>query len=1610
MNHCHHERRKCATALRRGQGVLAPAWADRLWGVAAVLACLSLCIPLALGQPKMAFARGGLVMLRPGGMASGVAPGGIVPLVNADDEYARYLRKAERLIKDGHFAPAIELLQAFIRKRDSGVVASGDGRQFVSLWLTANRLIGTMPAKGLRRYRTLFDPPAQQLYRQAVASSDTAALRRVVHDYLHSSYGAKALDALGTIYFDRGRFFRAARSWRQGLEVAPQRTDKPLVLAKIATAYHLAGDAEAADEVVRKIKADHAGATAVLGGKKQSIAAFLARVQTMKPVGRTAQGAGRTTWSGLAGAADGMTVMDVSDVVLMPRWRKPLLLENPSLPGDLVVLKHDLTPSYQMHYSSSTRMTTSASLRDGHIDVVTMRSNRRSAFVCPPALYPVISGELIVCRTDKAVMAYEAFTGEEKWHSEAFPMYRDMSGISIRSYSYGYGTKVGDRGWNTVTVADGKVFAIGNFRPSLSSNQLNAALRQYANDKKRAALLADTSNLTAMSLKGGKRLWEIGHLAGGNDEILRSCKFISLPTYYRGQLYVMAMYLESYYVICLDASNGRVVWKASVSQAPAINMRSGYFSYLLERGSGPAVADGQVFALTNAGVVAAFDAETGQTLWAHQYPSRSAQGLSSYPGSTTTSVFNPANPVIVCRGQVICLPADSTNVLALSVDDGSLSWEADRKGQRYLSSIDDRRVLLSAPGQLVLATARRAAVRKLYPAGNVDNKGIVGRPAVTPIEAVSSGRGRLWRLNLADYHTETADLGHPGGLLGNLVSTEGKLIAANALGLCAYFNYDHARQRLSQQIAQALGSQKPKLVFKRAQLAFNAKRFGDARDDLLRCSQLAETENDQQLPFSIRPWLYRVYVALGNRAKTLPEMLAMFRQARDYGETAQEKAHMLLRLAKYHERAGSLAQAVSLAQELGEKYAAEELVDVKIGPEADDMVRFGSDRNRIRGKQLAQGFVERLIELNGRELYTQFDGRAAKALAEARKLNDPEAMEAVARRWEHSASADDALMAAAEAYYKRALPLHEESKKLDARAKKLGPEGRDLAEQAAAKAKEAETSYSRAVQYLAEVANRSDSDLRLKANVAVAVIYARRGYDTTAAITCDETRRLCKQNKSWSLDAQITFGEISGTVESILKSVESGKLPTPVVRRKDVSAISLPLRKIFTVADPSAQILRDQYFHPVRMGQYIFVVKGKDVLLFDTLAANAEAAVRWSGLTTADPAEQEKYYSYPPGWRMVGALSGDNKVLVIADRKSVTGLDVQSGKVAWRKALSDIGIPKFGSISVGSGVMVLAGQGGSLTCLDIATGAERWRASLGGQFQYISGSPQIGAGVVLTTNSKGREITCHSVRTGKLLARWTASRYAQAAVSNRGFIVLMIDGTLSVREIDRLARPPIWTCKYAENRQVGGKAVEDFAAILRVSDDRIVVSPGQATNKIEVRSLTAAGQIMARIETSEVGGRPGLPADAWFDNGHLYVACSMVSIGRRKQAYGLFSSAQGLSIQKFSLDGAKDSTRAIWSRDLDIDPDPRNKGQVVPLTVTASHVVAFVKHYQTTRPIEAFVLDVRTGKTLEKIDLVSGVQDVTARTKRQGMIGPPVMTNGRLCVETCEGITVYGGQ
>ena len=206
---------------------------------------------------------------------------------------------------------------ALIVRTDCGFVGTSDGRRYLAMGHRANQIIGSMKPKGLKLYRALYTPQAEQLYERAVVACDETALRHVAYRYRHTRYGPKALAMLGAISFDRGRFAQAGRYWRQTLAARPAKMSEALLLAKIVVASHLAGEARQADEATALLKKRFPQAKGALAGREELLLAFSIRVRKM-PVAKNALRDPRTDWPGLGGFADGLARMSDCDVVLTP--------------------------------------------------------------------------------------------------------------------------------------------------------------------------------------------------------------------------------------------------------------------------------------------------------------------------------------------------------------------------------------------------------------------------------------------------------------------------------------------------------------------------------------------------------------------------------------------------------------------------------------------------------------------------------------------------------------------------------------------------------------------------------------------------------------------------------------------------------------------------------------------------------------------------------------------------------------------------------------------------------------------------------------------------------------------------------------------------------------------------------------------------------------------------------------------------------------------------------------------------------------------------------------------------------------------------------------------
>jgi hypothetical protein len=102
------------------------------------------------------------------------------------------------------------------------VIESAGEALFVDLRQFCQRRLAALPAEARALYRSRVDGQAERWYRQGAATRQRSLLRRVVDQAFCSSWGDDALDLLGDLAFQDGRFDEALATYRQLVPDHPQ--------------------------------------------------------------------------------------------------------------------------------------------------------------------------------------------------------------------------------------------------------------------------------------------------------------------------------------------------------------------------------------------------------------------------------------------------------------------------------------------------------------------------------------------------------------------------------------------------------------------------------------------------------------------------------------------------------------------------------------------------------------------------------------------------------------------------------------------------------------------------------------------------------------------------------------------------------------------------------------------------------------------------------------------------------------------------------------------------------------------------------------------------------------------------------------------------------------------------------------------------------------------------------------------------------------------------------------------------------------------------------------------------------------------------------------------
>ena len=135
----------------------------------------------------------------------------------AIDDFDRFGRRGawERALK-ALYTISEDQAQRFIDGEKGFIIPVARKRRLV---------LAALPAAGRAAYRLFYDADAKKLFDEAEGPTELKTLERIYSAYFSTSIGDNAADRLGDLYFELGRFDRAADCW---LDVLRERTDTDL--------------------------------------------------------------------------------------------------------------------------------------------------------------------------------------------------------------------------------------------------------------------------------------------------------------------------------------------------------------------------------------------------------------------------------------------------------------------------------------------------------------------------------------------------------------------------------------------------------------------------------------------------------------------------------------------------------------------------------------------------------------------------------------------------------------------------------------------------------------------------------------------------------------------------------------------------------------------------------------------------------------------------------------------------------------------------------------------------------------------------------------------------------------------------------------------------------------------------------------------------------------------------------------------------------------------------------------------------------------------------------------------------------------------------------------
>jgi outer membrane protein assembly factor BamB len=655
----------------------------------------------------------------------------------ADGATLAHLERAKACLAEHQWDEAVETLRQVMENAEGKLLAVTPWR-YINLSDACQMQLAALPPEALQLYRRRIDPVAQKWFEAGFAHRDAKLLGNVVRQAFASSWGDKALLALGEIHLEEGDFASARWCWERILRVKlapgevstwpgyPDSTiDPSAVRARLVLVSILERSPLRAREELSEFVRLHGDARGRLAGREVRYSTALAEMLNQSTLWPKAPlGPDWPTFAGSpARNAIAPELIDAAGV----QWRSTL--RRPPLPAPL--------------------------------------GPRGSAVaedpLAPLAFHPVLSQRCVFTADPLEIFGFRIDSGQPAWGDGGTSIYREPGDVPMAMPGAGESLGV-PRG--TLTIADGRLYA-----------RMGSPI---TNPLQQPGVSVAAGSIVCLDLRAeGKLLWRLPAEDGW--------AYDGAPLVAGARLYITMRRNDlrpQIHVACVDTTTGRTRWRRFIcaAETPSRGTLAECTHTLLT------LAGGTIYVNTNLGAVAALAVEDGRINWLSLYPRDRSGNLLRMDAHWQRDL----NPCLFDHGRLFVAPADSPRVYALDSATGQILWPGrhdDHPAETAIQDpLDDVVHLLGVSGDYLIASGhklywiditgpRAGNIAHVWPEG-ADKPGY-GRGLLAGSSVVWPTREKVYVFDQQSARLkkeiELAPLGVRGG---NLLVADGRLLIA----------------------------------------------------------------------------------------------------------------------------------------------------------------------------------------------------------------------------------------------------------------------------------------------------------------------------------------------------------------------------------------------------------------------------------------------------------------------------------------------------------------------------------------------------------------------------------------------------------------------------------------------------------------------------------------------------------------------------------------------------------------------------------------------------------------------------------------------------------------